>query len=259
MSMCRNRVSGGWAACSAGVLAALILPALLLISCGGGVVEALVVPFITFEFQGVSTDAAGAQQIVHLSLFSSDNDAGKTSGSLTANLHDDNQNFFAITGSYRGNDFSLSAPGATAPLAPNLTGKFIEVDTIQLTPTSGGLPPLILVRTDQSFVPQLHDSRWSGTDAATGLVWKVHFSTVPDGDAGPVEFLTADETAGGTSGTVKGYAVMRRIEIDVTRGAQTFHRSGRMGPAGPTPPISPPTLTPAQTMTFSDGSTLTRD
>lgn len=260
MPMFRNSVARGWTACIAGLLATLMLPALLISSCGGGVGEALVVPFITFQFEGVSTDAGGTRQRVQLNLFSDDVTAGKTSGSLTANLRVVGvQEHLGVSGSYSSNDFSLSVPGATAPLAPTLSGRFVEPDTIMLTPTSGGLPPITLVRADQSFAPQLHDSRWSGKDAVTGQVWKVHFLTDPANDAGTTEFLKGDESADGSTGTISGYAVMRRIEIDVTRGAQTFHRSGRMGPEGQTPPASPPTPAQAQTMTFSDGSTLTRD
>lgn len=265
MAIFRNEFARGGAtlraraSCVAGLLAALMLPALSMSSCGGGA-ELLVVPFITFAFEGVTTDSAGTRERVQLVIFSSDNtEKGKTSGSLTANLQTASQTHLSVPGSYSGNTFSLSVPDATAPLAPAYSGNFVEPDTILLTPTTSGAPAITFVRADQSFRPILHESRWSGTDATTGQVWKVHFQTDPSDDAGSTEFLKGDDSAGGQPGTLSGYAVMRRIELDITRGAQTIHRSGRMGPAGQTPPASPPTPAQAQTMTFSDGSTLTRD
>lgn len=258
MLMFRNRLARRWSSYVAGSLATLMLPALLMSSCGGGA-EALVVPFITFQFEGVTTDAAGTREQLRLNLTSDDVAQGKTSGAMTASISAGQQFHNDVTGSYAGNTLRLSVPGAGAPLAPAYSGQFVEPDTIVLTPTSGGVPALTFVRADNSFRPLLHDSRWSGKDAATGQVWKVHFETDPAFDDGATEILKGDDSAGSTVGTLSGYAVMRRIEIDITRGAQTIRRSGRMGPEGQTPPANPPTPAPAQTITFSDGSTLTRD
>lgn len=260
MPIFRNKASRGWTPCVAGLLATLMLPALLISSCGGGVGEAaLVAPFITFQFEGVTTDAAGTREQVRLNLISGDVDQGKTSGSMTASIAVGQQSHNNVTGSYSGNTLRLSVPDAVAPLAPAYSGQFVEPDTIVLTPASGGLPAFTLLRADNSFRPVLHDSRWSGKDGATGQVWKVHFETDPAFSESATEFLKGDESVDGKPGTVSGYAVMRRIEIDVIRGTQTIRRSGRMGPAGQTPPANPPTPAQAQTITFSDGSTLTRD
>lgn len=254
-----NSRSCGRAAGIAGVLAALLLPALLISSCGGGVGEALVVPFITFQFEGVNTDAAGVHEQVRLNLASDDVAQGKTRGTITASIAIGQHSNNAVTGSYVGSALQLNVPGATAPLAPAYTGQFVEPDTIVLTPNTGGAPTLTVVRADQSFRPLLHDSHWSGKDGATGQVWKVHFETDPAFDDRATELLKGEESVGGQAGTVSGYAVMRRIELDVVRGGQTVHLSGRMGPAGQTPPANPPNPVPAQSISFSDGSALTRD
>lgn len=243
----------------AGALAALMLPALLMSSCGGGVGEALVVPFITFQFEGVVTDAAGAHQQVRLNLVSDDVAQGKTRGAVKASLAAGQQFHSDVSGTYAGKTMQLNVPGAAAPLASAYSAQFVEPDTIVLSPTAAGLPSITLLRADNSFRPVLHDSRWTGKDGATGQVWKVHFETDPAFSDDATEFLKGDDSLGGQVGTVSGYAVMRRIELDVVRGAQTRRLSGRMGPAGQTPPANPPAPAPAQTITFSDGSTLTRD
>ena len=233
MPIFRNKVSRNWTPCVAGWLATLMLPALLMSSCGGGVGEAaLVVPFITFQFEGVTTDAAGTREQVRLNLISDDVTQGKTSGSMTASLAAGQQFHADVTGTYSGSTLRLNVPNAAAPLAPAYSGQFVEPDTIVLTPTSGAVPALTLLRADNSFRPVLHDSRWSGRDATTGQVWKVHFETDPAFSESATEFLKGDDSVDGKVGTVSGYAVMRRIEIDVIRGTQTIRRSGRMGPAG---------------------------
>jgi hypothetical protein len=246
----------------AGLLAMLALPALLLGSCGGGVGEAaLVVPFITFQFEG-RVPVAGQLQRATFSLTSPDIEQKKTTGNLTANLAIGDTRADAVTGTYSGSNLQLTVPGAVAPLAPAYAAQFVEPDTIVLTPTSGTQPAITVLRVDNSFRPVLHDSRWTGKDAGTGQAWKVHFLTDPianDFDGSII--LKGDETVNGAAGLVSGYAVMRRIELDVVRGGRTVHLSGRMGPAGTTPPAQPDPPTPArpQTMTFSDGSTLARD
>lgn len=244
---------------AAGLAALLVLPVLSMSSCGGGVGEAaLVVPFITFQFEGL-VPVAGTLERATLSLDSNDIAQGRTSGTLTANLAVGDTRAEA-TGTYAGEALQLSVANAVAPLAPGYAARFVEPDTIVLTPASGAQPALTVVRVDNSFRPRLHDSRWTGKDASTGQAWKVHFVTDPvadDFDA--TAFLTGDETVDGKAGTVGGHAVMRRIELDVVRAGQTVRLSGRMGPAGQTPPASPPAPAPAQTITFSDGSTLARD
>jgi len=260
MRIFRNSGARGTAPRVAGLLATLALPALLLGSCGGGVGEAaLVVPFITFQFEGL-VPVAGQLQRATFSLDSPDIAQGKTTGSLTANLAIGNTRADGVAGTYRGSTLQLTVTGAVAPLAPAYSGEFVEPDMIVLTPASGAQPAITVLRVDNSFRPVLHDSRWSGRDAGSGQAWKVHFVTDPiandfDGSA----ILKGDETVNGVAGVVSGYAVMRRIELDVVRGGRTVHLSGRMGPAGQTPPASPATPAQAQTMTFSDGSTLARD
>lgn len=259
MAVFHTRWSRRWGPRVAGVLAALVLPALLVSSCGGGVGEALVVPFITFQFEGVVTDAGSTREQVRLNLVSPDVAQGKSRGAITATLAAGQQFHNDVSGTYVGNSMQLSVPGAAAPLSPAYSAQFVEPDTIVMTPTSAGLPAITMLRADNSFRPVLHDSRWTGKDAATGQVWKVHFETDPPFSDDATEFLKGDDSLGGQAGTVSGYAVMRHIELDVVRGTQTRRLSGRMGPPGKTPPANPPTPAQAQTMTFSDGSTLTRD
>lgn len=258
MATFHNRWPRGWMARVAGMLAALALPALLVSSCGGGVGEALVVPFITFQFEGVVT-GGGTPEQVRLNLVSADVAQGKTRGAITATLAAGAQSHNDVSGTYVGSSLQLSVPGAAAPLASAYSAQFVEPDTIVLTPASAGLPAITVLRADNSFRPVLHDSRWTGKDAATGQVWKVHFETDPPFTGDATEFLKGDDNLGGQAGTVSGYAVMRRIELDVVHGTQTRRLSGRMGPPGQTPPDNPPTPSQAQTMNFSDGSTLTRD
>ena len=244
------------------LLAAALLaaPVLVLTNCGGA---AVVAPFITFEFDGETVDSAGQPQVVKLALFSSDVDQGKGSGSFdstsliqTRDPVDGSQlQARAASGAYSGGNFSLSAPGAAEPLAPSYSGQFTEADTITLTPTASGGPTLTLVRVDNSFRPKLDDSHWSGRDAASNQNWTVHFETNPKFNEDAVELLVGTDNLGGT---ISGFAVMRRIEISIVRGGKTIAMSGRMGPAGQTPPISND-FTAAQTISFSDGSTLKRD
>jgi hypothetical protein len=257
MPIFHNRLLRGAASRLAGWLA-ILLSALLMSSCGGGVGEALVVPFITFQFEGVVTDAGGKQEQVRLNLTSADVAQGKTSGAVTATLSVAQQFHNDVSGTYRGESMQLNVPGAAAPLASAYSAQFVEPDTIELTPNSASLPVITLLRADNSFRPLLHDSHWSGKDA-TGQVWKVHFVTDPAFSQDATEFLKGDESVGGQVGMVSGYAVMRRIELDVVRGTQTVHLSGRMGPLGQTPPANPATPVPAQTISFSDGSALMRD
>jgi hypothetical protein len=260
MPMFRNSISRGATSRIAGWLATLVLPVLMMSSCGGGGGEAaLVVPFITFQFEG-RVPVAGQLERATFSLDSNDVSQGKTTGNFTANLAIGNARAEGVTGTYRGSTLQLTVAGAVAPLAPAYTGEFAEPDTIVLTPTSGAQPAMTVLRVDNSFRPVLHDSRWTGRDASTGQAWKVHFVTDPianEFDASAI--FKGDETVNGAAGLISGHAVMRRIEIDVVRGGKTVHLSGRMGPAGQTPPASPPTPAQALTMTFSDGSTLARD
>lgn len=260
MPIFRNSGARGTAPRVAGLLATLALPALLLGSCGGGVGEAaLVVPFITFQFVGV-VPVAGQLEQASFNLVSPDIDQQKTSGSLTATLAIGNTRADSVTGTYRGNALQLSVAGAVAPLAPAYAAQFTEADTIVLTPTAGTQPAVTVVRADNSFRPVLHDSRWTGKDATTGQAWKVHFLTDPiANDFDATALIKGDETVNGATGQVSGYAVMRHIELDVVRGGKTMHLSGRMGPAGQTPPASPPDPARPLIMTFSDGSTLARD
>lgn len=259
MPICRNSGARGAAPRAAAWLVTLMLPVLSLSSCGGGVGEAaLVVPFITFQFEGL-VPVAGTLERATFSLDSDDIAQGKTTGSLTANVAIGDTRG-QVTGTYAGEALQLNVANAAAPLAPAYAARFVEPDTIVLTPTSGSQPAITVVRADNSFRPRLHDSRWTGKDASTGQAWKVHFITDPiadDFDATAI--LTGDETTDGKAGSVSGYAVMRRIELDVVRAGQTVRLSGRMGPAGQTPPASPATPAQAQTITFSDGSTLARD
>lgn len=252
------------------LLAALGL-ALAIASCGGG--AALVVPFITFSFEGVvPADAAGTElQIVQLNLSSSEVPQGKPTGSFnTASISTRNplpigaaeQSITTVTGTYSGNTLNLGVPGAAPPLAAAYAGQFVEPDNIVLTPTSenAATPPISLVRADNSFRPELDASHWTGTLAATGAEWKLSFQTRPPGLQGDATVLLSGTSAGALTGALSGYAAMRHLELTLLPGGGSapIRLSGRMGPPGQTPPTSD-ALTPAQTITFSDGSTLTRD
>lgn len=246
-----------------GLLAALpAAPAWLLSGCGGG--EALIVPFITFVFEGVVT-TAGGDQVVQLSIDPNGTLQGKSSGTLdgaTISTRDPvagtaGQNL-AVTGTLSGRALDLQVAGAVAPLATPYTGRFAEDDTIVLTPSDSTLPSLTLVRVDNSFRPQLDNSTWTGTNAQ-GQPWTMAFRTRPPFDDGGTELLEGTDLLAGQPGTLVGYAAMRRLEITITRNATATHLSGRLGPAGTTPPANTSDLTPARTITFSDGSTLTRD
>lgn len=258
MTTCRNSRSHGVADRLSGVLATLALPALLG-SCGGGVGEAaLVIPYITFSFVGL-VPVAGKLEVASVSLESSDNAQGKSSGGITTRISIGNTSATA-SGTYTGNTMQLTSTDAAAPLAPAYGGQFVEADTIVLTPTSGIQPVITVVRADNSFRPVLQGTRWTGTDAGTGQAWKVRFPADPNADdTDSTVILAGDETVGATAGSVSGYAAMRRIEIDVVRNGRAVRLSGRMGPAGQTPPPSQSEQARPQSITFSDGSTLARE
>lgn len=260
-----------WPAAAA-VLAALAL-ALAIASCGGGA-AALVVPFISFSFEGVvATDAAGTElQIVQMNLFPSDDSKDKPSGRFdSAALSTRNpvpigaseQSISTVTGTFAGNTLKLDVPGAAPPLANAYNGQFVEPDNIVLTPAieNAATPPISLVRADNSFRPELDASHWTGKLAATGETWKLSFQTRPPGLQGDATVLLSGTSAGALSGTLSGYAAMRHLEITlVDSGTGTPTRlSGRMGPPGQTPPAPSASFASAQTITFADGSTLTRD
>ncbi len=239
-------------------------PLWLLGGCGGG---ALVVPFITFVFEGVVADGAGTRVVVQLNLGDSNAVAGLSSGSyVDPSLNFRNPlavgggaTFLTASGSFSGNALTLNLPLATAPLDTAYAGEFVEPDTIVLTPANPARPTLTLVRADNSFRPMLDGSRWTGSDTG-GRAWRIEFRTDPPfGDGATVLLTGTDTLAGQATGTLVGHAAMRRLEITLTRGGIATRLSGRFGPAGTTPPANPPDPTPAQTLVFADGSTLTRD
>jgi hypothetical protein len=238
----------------------------MLAGCGGAIA---VVPFITFAFEGVITvNAAGDLQVVQVSLDNNATQQGKSSGTFdspTLSTRDTQGNQlqtfgpFApakpISGSFDGNGLSLSLPGALPPLATAYSGEFIAGDTILLTPASGGLPTIKLFRVDNSFRPNLDGSKWTGKNGK-GDPWKVSFTTQQIGIGAELLTATTDVLAG-QAGTWKGFAEMRDLEVTITRGATATTLVGTFGPAGSTPPGS--TQSDAQTLTFPDGSMLTRD
>jgi hypothetical protein len=65
---------------AAGLLVAAPGLPLLLSACGGG--EALVIPFITFSFEGVVFDSAGSPRIVQLNLDPNGTQRGKATATL---------------------------------------------------------------------------------------------------------------------------------------------------------------------------------
>jgi hypothetical protein len=248
----------------AAALLTLLLP-LGLTSCGGGVGEALVVPFFTFQFEGVLTGASGERQVVQLNLNPAQQ--GQASGSFASvGLSTRNrvpiatpEQTLTAAGSFSGRSLNLDVPGAVLPLAKAYSGQFVEDDTIVLTPATGSAPAITVVRADNSFRPKLHDSNWTGKDGA-GRDWKLSFKTRPDFDEGATELLSGSEQLAGQTSTLEGFATMRRLEITIQRGAPAVETrlSGRMGPALQKPPLDDSSQAPAQTITFPDGGTLTR-
>jgi hypothetical protein len=239
----------------------------VLASCGGAAIA--VVPFITFAFEGVITvNAAGDLQVVQVSLDNNATQQGKSSGTFdspTLSTRDTQGNQLQtfgsfppskpISGSFDGNSLNLSLPGALPPLATAYSGEFIAADTIMLTPVGGGLPTIKLLRVDNSFRPNLDGSKWTGKNG-NGDSWTITFTTQQIGLAAELLTATTDVLAG-QAGTWKGFAEMRDLEVTVTRGATVTTLTGTFGPAGTTPPGS--TQSSAQTLTFPDGSALTRD
>lgn len=237
----------------------------VLTGCGGAAVA--VVPFITFAFEGVITvNAAGDLQIVQVSLDNNATQQGKSSGTFdspTLSTRDTQGNVlqtfgpFAkpISGSFDGNSLNLSLPGAVSPLATAYSGEFIAADTILLTPVSGGLPSIKLLRVDNSFRPNLDGSTWTGKNGR-GDPWTISFTTQQVGIGAELLTATTDVLAG-QGGTWKGFAEMRDLEVTITRGASVTTLTGTFGPAGTTPPGS--TQFDAKTLTFPDGSVLTRN
>lgn len=243
----------------AALLAGLALVPALLASCGGGTELALVAPYITFVFRGVDGAPDAPLHFIQLGLQSADIDQKKArgvidSGSLStadAATGTSEQLASIASGTYAGNDFDIALPAATAPLDTAYSGTFAEADTVVLKPKAAGLSTFTLVRVDNSFRPKMHDSKWTGKLGSAD--WKVSFQTDPAFNDDAIELLTGTDNLGNT---LKGYALMRRIELVVSP-AQT-RMSGRMGPAGQTPPVSD-AFVPAQTIKFDDGSSLTRD
>lgn len=240
----------------------LASPLYLLGGCGGG---ALIVPFITFVFEGVVAGSGGTRFVAQLNLGDSNAVAGLSSGSYVGpslNIRNPlgaGSSSFAGNGTFSGNSLTLNLPLATAPLDTTYSGEFVEPDTIVLTPANPARSTLTLLRADNSFRPRLDASRWTGSDT-NGRAWKIAFRTDPLFDDGATELLTGTDTlAGQAAGTLIGYAAMRRLEITLTRGTSIARLSGRFGPAGTTPPPNTSDFTPAQTLVFSDGSMLTRD
>lgn len=251
----------------AAALLVLLLP-LGLTSCGGGVAEALVVPFFTFQFEGVLTNAGGEREVVVLNFNLNPDQQGQTSGSFASvDLSTRNPvpiptpptQKFPASGSFSGRSLSLDVPSAVPPLAKAYSGQFVEDDTIVLTPATGGVPAITVVRADNSFRPRLHDSNWTGKDGA-GRDWKLSFKTLTGDGESPTELLSGSEQLAGQTSALEGYAVMRRLEITIQRGvpAVEIRLSGRMGPVLQKPPLKDSSFAPAQTITFPDGGTLTR-
>jgi hypothetical protein len=121
------------------------------------------------------------------------------------------------------------------------------------------VPALTVVRADNSFRPTLHDSNWTGKDGA-GRDWKLSFKTPTFGDSDATVLLSGSEQLAGQTSTLEGFAVMRRLEISIQRGAPAVETrlSGRMGPVLQKPPLEDSSFAPAQTITFADGGTLSR-
>ncbi|NRR30222.1 hypothetical protein HSX11_08465 [Oxalobacteraceae bacterium] len=252
---------GGRIPSLAAMLAGLALLPTTLTSCGGGTELALVAPYITFVFRGVNGPPDAPLQFIQLGLQSADIDqkkprGGIESGSLSttdAGTGAGQQLASIASGTYAGGDFDISLPSATAPLATAYSGTFSDADTIVLKPKTAGLATFTLVRVDNSFRPKMHDSKWTGKLGAGMQDWKVSFNTNPPFDEDAIELLTGSDNLGNT---FSGYTLMRRIEL--LRSPGNTRMSGRMGPAGQTPPVSD-TFAPAQTIKFDDGSSLTRD
>jgi hypothetical protein len=238
----------------------------VLAGCGGAAIA--VVPFITFAFEGVITvNAAGDRQIVQVSLDNNATQQGKSSGTFdsptlsTSNTQGNQLQSFGtsparpMSGTFDGNSLNLSLPGALPPLATAYSGEFIAPDTILLTPVGGGQPTIKLLRVDNSFRANLDGSKWTGKNGK-GDPWTISFGVEQAGIA--VELMTATtDVLAGQPGTWKGFAEMRDLEVTVTRGATVTTLTGTFGPAGTTPPGS--TQSDARTLTFADGSMLTRN
>lgn len=244
-----------------GLLAVLPWLPIGLAACGGA--AALIVPFITYAFEGVIT-TGGVQDVVQVNLGTS-SQPGQATGNLSGvvvNLRDKNGNSIPLqvsgTGSYSGSSVNLSLPAAVAPLDTSYSGTFAEADLIVLVPANSALPMLTLVRADPSFKPSLDASTFKGKDASS-RDWTMNFQTDPAGLDDSTVYLTGtDMLTGQPDGTITGYAAMRHLEITLTRGATKTAFSARLGPAGTTPPPTTGNPLRALTITFGDGTVLTR-
>ena len=124
-----------------------LLVAVLIAGCGGG--EVLLVPFFTFGFSFTGT-VGGANRDIFLDL--NPNAPTTASGNFeafsTLRIDTDSRD---ISGSYSGCTLTLNVAAATggtvsALIAPSYSGRFTGANTMELTPSSGGLPVLTLTR-----------------------------------------------------------------------------------------------------------------
>ena len=240
-----------------GVVAAMTVP---LGGCGGGL--ALFAPFISFTFVGVVDG-----KIVSISFSPSFENVPSGNFDATSQITVLDPKVLNSTirstfsGSFDGRDMQLTVVGATAPLGDTYSGRFIEDDTIVLTPLTPSNPKLkpITVRLDnrktpeKRFVPTLTGD-WTGKDA-NGADWALRLDTDPlnnDAEDATV-LLVGTETLGPAAGTtLLGYASVHYIELDI--GA--LHLTGTLQ-AGPTPPkAGNPQVT--ATINFKGGGSLQR-
>lgn len=239
-----------------------------LTNCGGesaapAASDTSYVPFFTFGFQGVIIlNAAGDWQTVS---FNSSQTPSVSTGTMSFSLSVSNINATTQltnaqgTGTFAGRSLNINLTDPVVlPLSKAYTGHFIEDDTFVLTSSTASAPSLTLVRADQSFRPRLDASTWKGLNAQ-GNTWTVSLHANPPSDPNPFAepatvLLTGTDTLGGT---LSGYAVMRRIELKVTRAGNSTFLSGLMQPVGQTPPKTS-IDTKASAIIFSDGSSLTR-
>jgi hypothetical protein len=151
-----NNLSGRW---RRGALALALCSALA--ACGGA--EVLAIPLFTFGFSGTTQATTGTKKI-DLFLNPPDGPATATGTFASANMQiadtpsGDNAFTVSYTGSWSGCTFALVvAQGSSAalPAAAGYDGRFSGIDTIVLTPNTGGGAPVLTLqragRLDSSF------------------------------------------------------------------------------------------------------------
>ena len=133
----------------AGLAAATVLPLGPLVGCGGGT-ELLFVPFFVFTFDGRATRQLAGQKVsffLNTAAGSSCTESGRFEFARVTVNDGVNEIQFAVAGSFKGRDLSLTISQPPAVLAAAYTGHFDDDATLVLTAVGAPADKFSVVRT----------------------------------------------------------------------------------------------------------------